>query len=298
MTGPGATDPGAFGAGGVEAVLHAPGVALPGLNTSSATGPVHRVADEGFAAPEPDAASVSPDGAQDGLDLGLGSAAVAFQANGSHQKLAAGTQSDLGEARSGRTGQIEASHRSRSDLQGGGQQHWGDQASSGTFTPVSGLAAGRVSTAHASIPPAVTEQVVAAVEAMSQSRSSSGRVTVSITPDELGRIGITVERQANGMTTIHVQAERLATLDLLRTDQAALVRALDQSGHGRDGHSLSFSWDNGGGHSGQGKAPWRLQDEPPGMSDGAVEPSRAAYPHARPSLTFSAAARGGVDVTA
>ncbi len=203
----------------------------------------------------------------------------------------------LGAAGPGQSGQLDAPHRSEDGLPGGDQQHGGDRGHSGSLAQAGGLSAGRASSAHAGVPATVTDQVVAAVEAMSHRSSSTGRVSVSITPDELGRIGITVERQANGTTTIHVQAERLATLDLLRTDQAALVRALDQSGHGRDDHALSFSWDNGGGHPGQGGARWGMQDEQHGGPSG-VETGRGSYPDARLSLASSAAARGGVDVTA
>ncbi len=222
---------------------------------------------------------------------------VAFQIPGTRLGPIDDTQNGSVRAKSGQSNQVEASSQAEANFQGGDQQHGNGLSPFGTPSSMDVAAPGRPFAAHAGLPPAWAEQMVEAVSAMAQSRSLKGRMSVSVAPAELGRINITVEREANGMTVIHVQAERLATLDMLRTDQADLVRALDQSGHDRNGHSLSFSWDGDGGASGWNHPTWGSQS---GQSSGYFNPDsgQIASPEALPSLAFQAAARGGVDVTA
>ena len=146
--------------------------------------------------------------------------------------------------------------------------------------------------AEAAPTPSVAEQIAPAVVSMAQGRAAGRRLQVSITPDELGQVSITVERAVDGTTAVHVAAERAATLDLLRRDQADLARALDQAGAGAGGHSLSFSLLGGGGRMAGGG-----RDEPPAER----QPASAALLYAEtppPAAASRAAARGGLDLTA
>jgi hypothetical protein len=147
--------------------------------------------------------------------------------------------------------------------------------------------------AHGGPAPSVATQILPSVVAMAQGHGAGSRLSVSITPDELGHVSITVDRASDGTTAIHVAAERLTTLDMLRKDQTDLVRALDQAGIGQDSHSLSFSWDGGNG----GMAGWGGRDAPPG----GRRPGNAAASYveeASPVAASAAALRGGVDITA
>jgi hypothetical protein len=142
--------------------------------------------------------------------------------------------------------------------------------------------------------PSVAAQITPAVVAMARSQDPDGRLSVSITPDQLGRVHITVERASDGTTAIHVAAEQLTTLDLLRQDQATLNHALDQAGIGKEGHSLSFSWEGGGGG---GMPRW----ETPGKPSDDGQTANMANPYTEEAVSApsaAAAARGGIDVTA
>ena len=157
--------------------------------------------------------------------------------------------------------------------------------------------------------PSVAEQVAPAVISLAQSGLQPGtsqKVSVSITPGDLGQVSISVEKAADGTTSIHVAAERLATLDLLRNDQSELSRALNDAGVQQSSSSLSFSWDGpasgGGSHAGQNwsNQSWSGQDgngqhAPSGQQRSALA-TYADERNAGPDAT--AAARGGIDVTA
>ena len=170
-------------------------------------------------------------------------------------------------------------------------------------TPAGATSAARPLSSSAP-PPSVAQQVTPAVISLAQGGLQSGNsrtVSVSITPDELGQVSITVEKAADGTTNIHVTAERLATLDLLRNDQADLSHALNEAGVQQSSSSLSFSWDGppsgGGAQAGQNWANqgWSGQDPPPGQQRSAL----ASYADDRSaSLGATAAARGGIDLTA
>jgi flagellar hook-length control protein FliK len=159
--------------------------------------------------------------------------------------------------------------------------------------PASGAAPLRSPQAASAPTHSVAEQIAPAMVSMAQSHATNGRLSISVAPDALGQVHITVERATDGTTSIHVAAEQLATLDLLRHDQDNLNRALDQAGVGSQGHTLSFSWDgSGGGMSGWGN---------PGRQPGDHLPADPATPYAdetTPTASVAAAARGGIDVTA
>jgi hypothetical protein len=129
---------------------------------------------------------------------------------------------------------------------------------------------------------------------MVRGQNTDGRLSISITPDQLGQVHITIERATDGTTAIHVAAEQLATLDLLRQDQGSLNQALDQAGVGQGGHTLSFSWDGSGGG---GMPGWGTPGEQAADSQAAGIPN----PYSEETVSApsaAAAARGGIDVTA
>ncbi len=166
----------------------------------------------------------------------------------------------------------------------------------GVLPPVASTAdAVRPPPAGGGAAPSVASQVAPALVTVAQGGGVGGRLSISITPDQLGQVHITVERATDGTTSIHVAADQLGTLDMLRHDQSDLTRALDQAGIRQEGHSLSFSW-NGGGGGMQGWDGWGNQANEPQPAQ--VSGSYAAEPTPVPAAAVAAAARGGIDVTA
>lgn len=148
------------------------------------------------------------------------------------------------------------------------------------------------------LPASIADQVAPAMAAVVRNGEAGGRVTVSVTPGELGRVNITVERNGDGTMHIQVSAEHLATLELLRRDQTELARTLDQADTSSGNHSLSFSLDSGmaGGGGTHGWFTGGSQQEAPAP----VAPlayvdttTAAAAPIGRPANR-----RGSIDVTA
>jgi hypothetical protein len=82
---------------------------------------------------------------------------------------------------------------------------------------------------------------------------SSGAVTVTLDPLELGRVEISVRTERDAKARVHVMAERPETLLLLLRDQASLDRALAQAGVGAEGRTIAFDLAAGDGR-GQGDA--------------------------------------------
>ncbi|MCS6853820.1 MAG: flagellar hook-length control protein FliK [Elioraea sp.] len=72
------------------------------------------------------------------------------------------------------------------------------------------------------------------------------RLTLSLAPEELGRIEVAVERVGEGRLAITIVAERAETLHLLQRDSALLDRALTHVGLGSEGRSLAFAFGNPG----------------------------------------------------
>ena len=67
------------------------------------------------------------------------------------------------------------------------------------------------------------------------------RVTVQLSPSELGRVQISIERSADGTSVVSVVAERPETLALVQNDAARLHAALDQAGVAHGGRTLTFA---------------------------------------------------------
>lgn len=65
-------------------------------------------------------------------------------------------------------------------------------------------------------------------------------LVIRLDPAELGRVQVYIERTADGLSRISLQAERPDTLQLLVRDQPQLHRALDLAGVSPDGRLLQF----------------------------------------------------------
>lgn len=72
-----------------------------------------------------------------------------------------------------------------------------------------------------------------------------GKLTVDLSPVELGRIQVKLKIDEENRVAATVTVERPATLDLLQRDSRALERALQEAGLKTDGGSLSFSLQGG-----------------------------------------------------
>ena len=128
--------------------------------------------------------------------------------------------------------------------------------------------------------------------------SDGDTVSITLHPDDLGQVTVTIERSDDGGTTIHMAAEHLATMNLLRDGQSDLAAALNQAGVQHGDQGLSFSWSGGmSGWNGSGGQGWQQAD---GQSGGGQQPASAAQLFA-PATALPApspASGGGVDLTA
>jgi hypothetical protein len=68
----------------------------------------------------------------------------------------------------------------------------------------------------------------------------SQSMSLQLQPAELGRVQITIDRNADGTSSVTVTAERADTLALLQGDQVQLQHSLDQAGVPAAGRSLVF----------------------------------------------------------
>ena len=64
------------------------------------------------------------------------------------------------------------------------------------------------------------------------------RLTIRLEPVELGQLEIRIERTGDQAARVHLMVERPETLALLRRDQPALERALDQAGLAAEGREI------------------------------------------------------------
>ena len=149
-------------------------------------------------------------------------------------------------------------------------------------------------------------QVGAALVHLSQANSGS-TVTLRLDPGELGHVQVRIERDPDGIATVHVAADRPETLRLLVADQDALHRTLDSAGLSQDGRTLSFSLSdsNTGGNAasdrgtGSGFAGGGFSGSGSGQQGGAGRHDRNAY--SVPAAIAAASPgwqRAGVDITA
>ncbi|HEX5327936.1 MAG TPA: flagellar hook-length control protein FliK [Acetobacteraceae bacterium] len=90
----------------------------------------------------------------------------------------------------------------------------------------------------------IQEQV--AVHVQRALREGAGRVSIQLSPDELGRIHVKLDIDKDKRVTAAVTVERPSTLDLLQRDVKGLERALQDAGLNMDSGDLSFSLGHGG----------------------------------------------------
>lgn len=69
--------------------------------------------------------------------------------------------------------------------------------------------------------------------------SAPHQVTVQLSPVELGRVEIRLDRDGSGAASVQVSADRPATLDLLQRDRGQLQHTLEQAGLPTEGR-LTF----------------------------------------------------------
>ena len=162
-------------------------------------------------------------------------------------------------------------------------------------TNVGKLAAPQPPSAPPGLPASVLDQVAPAVVAAAKVGDIGHRVSVSLNPDQLGTVTVTVDRNADGTMHIQVSAAQMATLDMLRRDQGELVRALDQAGTGQGSPGLSFSLDSGSG--GGWSMPGGQQDARPPVHFPSAYADETAQATTWPGASRRAAS-GSIDVTA
>ena len=97
------------------------------------------------------------------------------------------------------------------------------------------------------------QQVAPVVIALAHAPQHGGRVTVTLQPEQLGRVEIHLHQQPDAGASVHLIAERPETLALLQRDAGQLDRALGQAGITVPQGGLSFALaggDGGGSRSG------------------------------------------------
>ena len=93
---------------------------------------------------------------------------------------------------------------------------------------------------HASSSHSPAAQLSGTILRFSADKSGEQRLSVKLTPEELGKVEISLSRAKSGATSVSITAERAATLSLLTNDQRTLERSLDHAGVAAEGRSLSF----------------------------------------------------------
>lgn len=120
------------------------------------------------------------------------------------------------------------------------------------------------------LPTRVTRQLAATVVA-----TGNGTAELALAPEELGQVRMSI-RQEDGVTLIHIIADRPETADLMRRHADLLLRDLSDSGLG----SARLSFGDGGGQN--GRSPQR-QDGTGGRSTGTPPGQPAERPqHGNP----------------
>jgi len=86
------------------------------------------------------------------------------------------------------------------------------------------------SPAQPGAPPSPAAQITPALVHIAAAPGGAQHVTVRLDPVELGALRVRIERPSGGPVHVTIEAARPETLQLLRQDQPALHRALDQAG--------------------------------------------------------------------
>lgn len=96
----------------------------------------------------------------------------------------------------------------------------------------------------------VSEQVVFHIK--SAIGSGNTKITIQLSPEDLGKLDITLDVDAKGKTGVTITADNKQALDLLQRDSSGLHKALADAGLKTDENSLSFNL-RGGEKEGQGQ---------------------------------------------
>jgi hypothetical protein len=75
---------------------------------------------------------------------------------------------------------------------------------------------------------------------MGHAPDGAQRLTVRLTPPDLGHVQIRIERPPEAAARVEITVEKPETLTLLLRDQPQLQRALDQAGVPAEGRSVTF----------------------------------------------------------
>lgn len=86
-----------------------------------------------------------------------------------------------------------------------------------------------------------------AMKLSSTAKDGGGRVTIRLSPEELGKVDIKMEISKDGMVRAVVSVDRQDTLELLQRDAKGLEKALQDAGLQTDGESLEFDLRGDGG---------------------------------------------------
>jgi hypothetical protein len=84
------------------------------------------------------------------------------------------------------------------------------------------------------------DQVAPALVAMGHAPDGAQRLTMRLTPPELGQVQIRIDRSPDAAARVDITVEKTETLTLLLRDQPQLQRALDQAGVPPEGRSVTF----------------------------------------------------------
>ncbi len=103
-------------------------------------------------------------------------------------------------------------------------------------------------------PPGPVAQMTPALVHVSAPNDGTQRITIRLDPVELGELHVRIERPQEGPVQVTVEATRPETLQLLRQDEPALHRALDQAGLPSEGRIVVLQSSAEGGSQRQGTA--------------------------------------------
>jgi hypothetical protein len=79
-----------------------------------------------------------------------------------------------------------------------------------------------------------------ALLSLSSGQDGTRQMTLRLSPAELGTVQVRIDRTVDGPASVAITADRPDTLEMLRQDQPALQRMLDQAGVPTEGRTLSF----------------------------------------------------------
>jgi flagellar hook-length control protein FliK len=107
-------------------------------------------------------------------------------------------------------------------------------------TGLSAIGASNTGSAGASSGALVAQQLAPALLSLTQGHGGASQMTLRLNPAELGMVQVQIDRTAAGPASVAITAERPETLQMLRQDQPALQRTLDQAGVPAEGRTVSF----------------------------------------------------------